>query len=79
MEVKKIEYLVEPTDILPSPLCTCDNGATYSLVESIFNIVNESKALIKAKNSNALLLWMGKVTALGVDEPGRIYKRLETR
>ena len=25
-----MEYLVEPMDILPSPLCTCDNGATYS-------------------------------------------------
>ena len=40
----------------------------YPLAESILNIVNEFKALIKAKNSNALLPWMEKVNALGVPE-----------
>jgi len=40
----------------------------YPLAECILNIVNEFKALIKAKNSNALLPWMEKVTALGVTE-----------
>lgn len=40
----------------------------YPLAKDILDIVNEFKVLLKAKNTNALLLWMDKVSPLGVPE-----------
>jgi predicted transcriptional regulator len=42
--------------------------SSYPLYESILNIVNEFKAILKSKKSELLLPWIEKVSALGVAE-----------
>ena len=65
-----IRLLYKPIEevkgISPAQLAAIFTG--YPLARSILDIVTEFKVLVKSKKPNALLLWMDRVTALGIPE-----------